>query len=394
MIKQAAQAVDDREPKAKAAATVLAGGRELVELTEDIALLILGNADAAVADFESQEAVTAATADHDSADRRITHGIRYQIEEDSLEQNEIAADPGAVRYDPQAQILFSCGSGERHLDPLEQLIDREVRDAGSEHAGIEPGNIQKRVEQLIHIGDGGIDSRYDPAPFGLILFGAQLREEQVQRMERLPQVMARRCQKARFGQIGLLKLVIEASQFLGHPVDVGRQSTQLVAIVDVEAPGKVAGGNLAELSFYHRDRADQRTRNGVAKDDGQQNAAEREAHHDPTRRVVSLIARFDAGNHVGLCLVDQLVGEAFEPVGQRCRLCHLQFARFRRTAGTDQLDDLPDDAGELVVVLPKAIEQIDFIFGHELQSIDVIPKLIELAQRARQARVIRRQQDR
>ena len=135
-------------------------------------MLILGNANSAVPDFDPQEAATAATADHDSTCRSITNGIRYQIEEDSLEQNDIAADPGAVRYDPQAQILFSCGSSERHLDRLEQLIDREVRDAGSEHAGVEPGYIQKRVEQLIHAGDGRIDSRNDPALFGLILFGA------------------------------------------------------------------------------------------------------------------------------------------------------------------------------------------------------------------------------
>ncbi len=143
-----------------------------MELTEDIALLILGNADTAVPDFDSQHARTAAAPDHYSACLRITNGIRHEVKQDALEQNEIAADPGAVRDHPQSQIVFSCRSRERHLDPLEQLIDREFRDAWHKHAGIKPGHVQKLVEQLIHGGNGCIDPRNDPALFGLIGLGA------------------------------------------------------------------------------------------------------------------------------------------------------------------------------------------------------------------------------
>src|SRR5215470_17052449 len=130
-----------------------------MELSKNIALLICRNADAAVPDFDSQHARTAAAPHHYSACLRITNSIRYEVEEDTLEQNEIAANPGAVRDHAQSQILFLCCGREGHLDPLEQLVDREGRDAWNKHAGIKPRHVQKRVEQLIHGGDGGIDAR-------------------------------------------------------------------------------------------------------------------------------------------------------------------------------------------------------------------------------------------
>jgi hypothetical protein len=35
-------------------------------------------------------------------------------------------------------------------------------------------------------------------------------------------------------------------QLVVHPVDVGRERTQLVAVADVNMPGKVAGGDRRE----------------------------------------------------------------------------------------------------------------------------------------------------
>ena len=46
-----------------------------------------------------------------------------------------------------------------------------------------------------------------------------------------------------------------------------------------------------------------------------------------------------------------------------------------------------DDLDKSIVVLPELAEQFDFILCHELQPIDVIAELVELAKRARQRRL-------
>src|SRR6266571_6662819 len=99
MIEQAAEALDDCQAEPEPAAAVAIRTGELIELDEYVAPMILGDAGPAVPDFDAQELAAAATADHDSAIERIAHRVRDQIEEYSLEQNEIAANPGDVRKD-------------------------------------------------------------------------------------------------------------------------------------------------------------------------------------------------------------------------------------------------------------------------------------------------------
>ena len=167
---------------------------------------------------------------------------------------------------------------------------------------------------------------------------------------------------------------------LGRPVDVGRQGAEFVPIDDIDAVGKVAGGNLAEPSFNLGDRSNQRPGDGVTKDERQHTAAQRKAHDSPLRCGVGLIARLDAGYHVGLGLVDQLVRETLKTIGQRRSLCDLQFSCFRGTAGADQFQDIRHDIRKPVVLIPKPVKQFYFVLGHELQSVNIVPNLIELTQ--------------
>jgi hypothetical protein len=101
-----------------------------------------------------------------------------------------------------------------------------------------------------------------------------------------------------------------------------------------------------------------------------------------------LLACFDTRHHVRLGLVDQLVGQTLETVGQGCSLCRLQLSCLRRAAGANQLHDLRDDFDEPLIVLPEPAKKLDFVLGHELQPIHVEPELIELAKRAQQRRIV------
>ena len=91
------------------------------------------------------------------------------------------------------------------------------------------------------------------------------------------------------------------------------------------------------------------------------------------------MARVHARHHVGFRLVDELVREPLQPVGQWSRLRELQLPPFRSAAAPNQLHHTGDDPDELVIVCPHAGEQLDLVARDELQAIQVVPELVELA---------------
>src|ERR1700686_3648483 len=150
MIEKPAQPVDDRKPKPQAAAAIPFGRRKLIELAKNAAALIFRDADAAVPHLDAERVAAATATDHDASADGVANRVGYQIEENAFEEDEIAADEGSARNRPQPQALFSCRRRECHFDTLEQVVNRELRNAGRDYAGVELGNIQERTEQLVH----------------------------------------------------------------------------------------------------------------------------------------------------------------------------------------------------------------------------------------------------
>ena len=92
------------------------------------------------------------------------------------------------------------------------MADREFRDVRRQHAGIELGDVEQGIEQLVHGLDGGIDAGDEPGALRRVGLVAQLRREQVQGVQRLAQVVAGRREKARLGEIGALDLAVALGQ--------------------------------------------------------------------------------------------------------------------------------------------------------------------------------------
>jgi hypothetical protein len=113
------------------------GSGQLIKFREDIAVLILCDSNSCIQHFDVQTTVTMAAADDDIAALSVAHSVGHQIEQNSFQEDQVAADPGATRHHPQAQSLFARGHRECRLDPFEEAIDWKFRDAGSEHAGVE-----------------------------------------------------------------------------------------------------------------------------------------------------------------------------------------------------------------------------------------------------------------
>jgi len=100
------------------------------------------------------------------------------------------------------------------------------------------------------------------------------------------------------------------------------------------------------------------------------------------------LARFDARDHVGLRPVHQLIGEALHAVGERAGLRRLQGQTLGDLTVPDQLDDPGHHPYELVVFAPQLGEQPDFVLRHELQAVEVIAELVQLAQGSGERRLL------
>src|SRR5262249_32641255 len=147
MIKEPAQPIDDGKTEPHGAALSPFRFGNLIELVEDFLLLMLRNSGAAVPYLDVQPAAATTAADDNPSARRVAHRVGHDIEQDAFQQNNVAPYPGAARHHSQSQALLMCSARKRRLEPLQQMADRKLREAGDEHTGIELGNVQKCIEQ-------------------------------------------------------------------------------------------------------------------------------------------------------------------------------------------------------------------------------------------------------
>src|SRR5581483_2962427 len=177
MIEQRPQAFDDCEPQPKPILTSLLLWNDLVELVEYVALLVCRNAAASIAYVDAQLSSLAAASHHYAAGLRVAHGVGDEIEQDPLKQYRIAAHPGPAPHDVQSEPFVAGRGGERRFHALQDAADREIRDAHLDGTGIELRNVEKRVEQPVHVVDGGFHACREAVPLRRIGLGAELSHE-------------------------------------------------------------------------------------------------------------------------------------------------------------------------------------------------------------------------
>ena len=102
MVEQPAKTVDDRQSQAKSSALTWRRRAHLVEFSEDVSILVFGEADAAVPHLYAHALPATAATDDDATMGCIPYCVRHKVEQDPLEQNGVAADPGTALRDVQA----------------------------------------------------------------------------------------------------------------------------------------------------------------------------------------------------------------------------------------------------------------------------------------------------
>ena len=93
------------------------------------------------------------------------------------------------------------------------------------------------------------------------------------------------------------------------------------------------------------------------------------------------MAALDLLHHLRLGFVHQLVGEALQAVSQGRGLRTLQFPGSGDPPPSDHSDGLAHDLDEPVVFLLDAAQQRCLVLGNVLQPVEVVTKLLELAER-------------
>src|SRR5262249_13854905 len=147
----------------------------------------------------------------------------------------------------------------------QQLGDGELDNVGGKHAGVEFGNVEQGVKQLVHRQDRSVDPLNQPAALGGFHVAAQLRDEQAECMQRLAQIVTRRRKKPGFRQVrkrklmgAFLDLAFEARigvlQLFGHAVKLLGERLKLIASSYRDALSEIAAADAGGASADRLDR--------------------------------------------------------------------------------------------------------------------------------------------
>jgi CheY-like chemotaxis protein len=119
-----------------------------------------------------------------------------------------------LMYDATVLEAIDCGQALRLIEahpesrfhPLQQALDGKLRRIDRHQAGVSLGQIQQGTEQLIHSCDGGFDARDQTGALDGAHPAAQLADEEIESVQWLTEIMTRRCEKSRLGEVGQFEL--------------------------------------------------------------------------------------------------------------------------------------------------------------------------------------------
>jgi hypothetical protein len=140
--------------------------------------------------------------------------VRKRISDHLFEQTRIRAYRQAARNHPQGKSLCLRGIAEFIPQPVEQIVDREADDLGTDSADLDLVSVEQRVQNARQ----GAQRLAEPCnQFLLSLPLDSLRQyafNQHERLQRLAEVMARSGEKARFRAIRQVCLPLGSCQFV------------------------------------------------------------------------------------------------------------------------------------------------------------------------------------
>lgn len=119
----------------------------LVELLEDAALLLFGDADAGVPDLQEQLVTTAATRNEHATVFGVADGVGDQVAQDALDHQGVGVGEMLLAVKAQHQPFFECGGFEVQPDAREQVTHGEVLGLDVHAAGVDLGDVEHSLNR-------------------------------------------------------------------------------------------------------------------------------------------------------------------------------------------------------------------------------------------------------
>src|SRR5690606_30132293 len=123
---QVHEPADDRQAEAEAV-RALRAAVDLVELLEDSLELVLGNADARVADGERERGAGSVAADANLAPLGVANGVRHEVAEDPAKELRIGVCDAVARLYGEPKALLERLLLEVRAQTREDVVDGERR---------------------------------------------------------------------------------------------------------------------------------------------------------------------------------------------------------------------------------------------------------------------------
>jgi hypothetical protein len=217
---------------------------------EELGLIGLGDAGAGVAHRDAERPVCDSCLYQHLAAIGKLDGISDQVEQDLPQPVLVAvADRQTGRHlGLESELLLSRQWLDRNVDGIHYVPERVIGKRERELPRLYLGQIEHIVDQAEQMFAVAFDALEHAAHlFRRVAINVIEDELGVAEngIERRAQLVAHIGEKLRLVLAGQFQLLIKRAQLLAHPVDIGRQDAQLIAVGDVNAPRECAGSNLA-----------------------------------------------------------------------------------------------------------------------------------------------------
>ena len=220
-------AAHDRQPEPDALAPVALGVVELHELLEHALARLGRDARSGVDHLHVERAPGARDGAHAHlAGRGVAQRVAQQVAQQAPEQDRIGVQRRLGRLGPQGEPPRARLRQELLDESVQQRRQRDRLQRRPQRPGIEPGDVQDRLEQLLERPDRAIDHERRVLVLAAARARAQGRRVQPERVQRLAQVVARRGQEARLGEVrpalALERLLGPAALGVGAPAGLAQ----------------------------------------------------------------------------------------------------------------------------------------------------------------------------
>ena len=150
--------------------------------------------------------------DKHAARLRKADRVPDEIAEDTLQQCAICRNRFIRSYEREPQALLLGLVTELDLESFEKLRELERCDAGLNPAGVELADLQERTKEIFHDGCRHAHSVKQLGPQFLVLFADAAINKDLQRGERLTQIVVRGPEKTRLCFVRLFRGLLRFAQ--------------------------------------------------------------------------------------------------------------------------------------------------------------------------------------